>query len=155
MREILGNHLTKFFVEMTAKNEDYKKDLMRTYKGDEYEVHSISDELFEAMCDMSDEEFEQLAGEDAWWRSADGSNMDAPDTKVFINGNEMLGWAGEPWEDEEDDEEDEFEIYASSLTNYLCDVVGASQPRNVCALAVDLAKYNNMTMGELFTKYEG
>lgn len=41
-----------------------------------------------------------------------------------------------------------------SLLEYLCENIGASQPRNVCALAVDLAKYNNMTMGELFTKYE-
>lgn len=94
MREILGNHLMNFFVEMSAKNEDYKKDLMRTYKGDEYEVHSISDELFDAMCDMSDEEFEQLAGEDAWWRSADGSNMGSPDVEYVINGEKMFAWDG-------------------------------------------------------------
>ena len=49
MKEILGNHLTKFFVEMTAKNEDYKTDLMRTYKGERYEVHSVSDKLYEAI----------------------------------------------------------------------------------------------------------
>ena len=72
---------------------------------------------------------------------------------VHVNGHDMLAWADEPWEDEDEDEE--FEIYASCLTDYLCDVVGASQPKNVCAVAVDLAKYNNMTMGELFAKYEG
>lgn len=153
MKEILGNHLMNFFVEMKMQNANYNKDLMRTYKGDRYEVYSVSDELFDVMCDMTEERFEELAGEYAWWRSAEGSNLGTPDTKVYINGHELLGWAGEPWDDE--DEDDEFEIYASSLSDYLCDVIGASQPKNVCALAVDLARYNNMTMGELFTKCEG
>lgn len=145
MKEILGNHLEQFF--------NSEIDGKRTYKGNRYEVWEVSNEVFNAMCDMSEEKFVELAGEDAWWRSAERSNQGIPDTKVCINGNELLGWAGEPWEDE--DEDDEFEIYASCLTNYLCDVIGASQPRNVCALAVDLAKYNNMTMGDLFAKYEG
>lgn len=145
MKEILGNNLEQFFnAEINGK---------RTYKGNRYEVWEVSDETFVIMCDMPEEKFVELAGEDAWWRSAEGSNLGAPDIKVCINGNEMIGWAGEPWED--DGEDDEFEIYASCLTNYLGDVFGASQPRNVCALAVDLAKYNGMTMGELFTKYEG
>lgn len=145
MKEILGNNLEQFFnSEINGK---------RTYKGKRYEVWEVSDEVFDAICDMSDEKFEELAGDDAWWRSAEGSNQGIPDTKVYINGHEMLGWAGEPWDDE--DEDDEFEIHSSSLTDYMCDVIGASQPRNVCALAVDLAKYNGITMGELFTKYEG
>ena len=145
MKEILGNNLEQFFNREIDGN--------CTYKGNRYEVWEVSNEVFDAMCDMSEERFIELAGEDAWWRSAKGSNLGTPDTKVYVNGHEMLGWAGEPWDGE--DEDDEFEIYASSLTSYMCDVVGASQPRNVCALAVDLARYNCITMGELFTKYEG
>ena len=105
------------------------------------------------MCDMDEEQFVELAGEDAWWRHSDGSNLGTPDSKVYVNGCEMFGWAGEPWDDE--DEDDEFEIYASNLSNYLCDVIGASQPKNVCAVSVDLAKYNKMKLSELFWKYEG
>lgn len=41
------------------------------------------------------------------------------------------------------------------LTEYMCDEIGASMEKNVCALAVDLARINNITMGELFTKYQG
>ena len=145
MKEILGNNLKHFF------NTEINGEL--TYKGNRYEVWEVSDETFNIMCEMTEEKFVELASEDAWWRSAEGSNQGVPDTTAYINGHEMLAWAGEPWEDE--DEDDEFEIYASCLTNYLCDVMGASQPKNVCALAVDLAKYNGMTMGELFTKYEG
>lgn len=144
MKEILANNMKQFF--------DNEFDGKCTYKGDRYEIWEVSNEVFNAMCDMTEERFEELAGEDAWWRSADGSNLCIPDTKVHINGRELLGWAGEPWENE--DEDDEFEIYVKNLSDYLCDVIGASQPRNVCALAVDLAKYNNMTMGELFTKCE-
>ena len=145
MKEILGNNLEQFF--NTEINGE------RTYKGNTYEVWEVSDDVFNAMCDMSEEKFVELAGEDAWWRSAEGSNLGAPDTTVHINGHEMLAWADESWEDE--DEDDEFEICESCLTSYLGNVLGASQPRNVCALAVDLARYNNMTMGELFAKYEG
>lgn len=147
MKEILGRNLKKFFdtVDSKCKNADI------TYAGDRYEVWEVSDELFDKMCDMSEEEFVVLAGEDAWWRSAEGSNLGIPDTTVHINGHELLGWVGKPWVDGDI----EIEIYSDSLTDYLCDVVGASQPKNVCAYAVDLSKYNNMTIGELFTKYEG
>ena len=149
MKEILGGNLKRFFDTIDSKCND--ADI--TYAGDRYEVWEVSDELFEKMCDMSEEEFVKLAGSDAWWRQSDGSNLGTPDTTVYINGQEMLGWTDGLWDDE--DEEDEFEIYASCLTTYLCDVVGASQPKNVCACAMDLAKYNSMSMGELFTKYEG
>lgn len=41
------------------------------------------------------------------------------------------------------------------LLQYLCDEMGCSSPRNVCALTKDLAKYNNMKLSELFLKYQG
>lgn len=151
MKEILGNHLTKFFVEMTAKNEDYKTDLMRTYKGERYEVHSVSDKLYEAMCDMTEEQFVELAGEDAWWRGSEGSSLGAPYERNIVNGHKLISWSKGYLRCEETRRAKKYE----SLSEYLCECIGASQPRNVCALAVDLAKYNNMTMGELFTKYEG
>lgn len=149
MKEILGGNL-KLFFDLMDKNCD-SADI--TYAGNRYEVWEVSDELFTKMCDMSEEQFVELAGKDAWWRSSDGSNLGDPDTKVYINGHKMLGWSDEPWEDE--DEEDEFEIHSSNLTTYLCDVVGASQPKNVCACAMDLARFNDMTMGELFSRFEG
>lgn len=145
MKEILAGNLQSLFENTSLTG-------VCTYKGKMYEVWEVSDETFKNMCGITDEEFVDIAGEDAWWRHSLGSNLGYPDTKVHIKGKEMLGWGGEPWEDEEED--DEFEVYASSLTDYLCDVVGASLPKNVCACAMDLAKYNNMTMGELFKMYE-
>lgn len=139
-KEILGNNLEKFF-----SSTPYEA--VRTYKGNQYEVWEMSKNDFTSICNMTDEEFAELAGEEAWWRSAEGSNLGTPTIGFKINGKEMFGW--------------EYCIYGrsrkrtyESLTSYFCDRIGASQPRNVCALATDLAKYNHMSMGQLFTVYE-
>ena len=150
MKEILGNHLMNFMIRM-SDHKEYERH-QRTYKGDRYEVWEVSDDLFKDMCDMTEEMFVDLAGKDAWWRHSKGSVLGIPDTKVYIDEKEMLGWY-KPWDDCED-AKDKYEIHEESLTSYLCNYVGASQPRNVCACAMDLAKYNNISLGELFRKYE-
>ena len=38
---------------------------------------------------------------------------------------------------------------------YFCDELGASTGKNVCALATDLAKYNEMSIAKLFMIYGG
>ena len=141
MIEILGDNLKKFFDAIDSE----MKNAYITYAGERYEVWKVSDELHKKMCDMSEEEFVELAGEDAWWRSSTGSVFGVPDTEFKVNGEYLLGW--NRWEREQD-------TY-SNLSEYLCECVGASLPKNVCACVMDLAKYNNMSMGELFKKYEG
>ena len=145
-----------------------------TYSGEMYEVWEVSDKDFETMSNMSEEEFEKLCP-NGMWRSTDGSNQGYPNEKYIINGEEIIAWDGdrrcEYYNDycrgcedridemcEASDEDIETccgERKYDTLLNYFCDEIGASQPRNVCALAVDLAKRNNITMGELFSKYEG
>lgn len=141
MVEILGNNLKKFFdiVDNPPNDADI------TYAGSRYEVWEVSDELYKKMCDMSEEEFIELAGEDAWWRSSTGSVLGVPDTEFEVNGEYLFGW--NRWEREQKN--------YSDLSEYLCECVGASTGKNVCACAMDLAKYNDMTMSELFEKYEG
>lgn len=81
MKEILGYNLKRFFdaVDKNYNNADI------TYAGNRYEVLEVSDKLFDKMCYMSEGQFSELAGEDAWWRSSDGSNLISnPDTKVCI-----------------------------------------------------------------------
>ena len=51
-------------------------------------------------------------------------------------------------------EEISTDIKYSSLTEYLCEFIGASMPKNVVACAMDLAKFNHLLMGELCGKYE-
>ena len=141
MVEILGNNLKQFFDIV----DNPPNDAEITYAGEKYEVWEVSDELHKKMCDMSEEEFVEMAGEDAWWRSSEGSVLEVPDTEFEVKGEDMLGW--NRWDREQ-------KKY-SDLSEYLCECVGASTGKNVCACAMDLAKYNDMTMGELFEKYEG
>lgn len=166
MQEILAENLQALFDNSSLTGK-------RTYSGELYEVWEVSDEVYESMCNMNDDEFEKLCPE-GMWRSAIGSNMGSPDVEYKIKGNTIFAWDGNSRSDYnveckncsdresgacEGTEEDFNECFGareySGLLEYLCNEIGASQPRNVCALAVDLAKYNNMTMGELFTKYEG
>ena len=87
MKEILGNNL-KLFFDLMDKNCN-SADI--TYAGNRYEVWKVSDELHKEMCDMSEEQFVELAGEDAWWRSSDGSNLLAEDViELEVNGKEMI-----------------------------------------------------------------
>lgn len=55
-------------------------------------VWEVSDELHKKMCDMSEEEFVEIAGEDAWWRSSTGSVLGVPDTGFDVNGNVLVAW---------------------------------------------------------------
>ena len=150
MREILGNNLKQFFDIV----DNPPNDAEITYAGDRYEVWEVSDELFVKICDMSEEEFVEIAGEDAWWRQSEGSNLGYPDETAIVNGSELICWGKERVYPSFDYIPKEMKQY-ENLSDYLCNCVGASQPRNVCACAMDLAKYNDMTMGELFEKYEG
>lgn len=137
--EILGDNLKKFFDTV----DNPPNDAEITYAGNEHEVWEVSDELHKKMCDMSEEEFVELAGEDAWWRSCEGSVLGVPDTRFIVNNHYLIGW-------------DRLHCERRKYTNlieYLCDCVGASTGKNVCACAMDLAKYNDMTMAELFEKY--
>ena len=69
--------------------------------------------------------------------------LGVPDTRFIVNHHYLIGW---------DRLHCERRKY-TNLTEYLCDCVGASTGKNVCACAMDLAKYNDITMAELFEKY--
>lgn len=145
MKEILGNNLKPFFdlIDRNCNQADI------AYAGNKYEVWEVSDELFTKMCDMTEEQFVELAGEDAWWRSSDGSNLWAEDiTKFRVNNENMIGWKSPIYKYKR-------RRKYENLSEYLSDCIGISQPKNVCACAVDLARVNDMTMGELFSKYGG
>lgn len=147
MKEILGGNLKRFFD--TVDNKCANADI--TYAGNRYEVWKVSNKLFEQMCEMSEEKFVELAGEDAWWRSSTGCVLGVPYEKNIVNGHKLISWSKGYFDCEASRRSRKYQ----SLSEYLCECVGVSLPRNVVACAMDLAKYNNMTMGELFEKYEG
>ena len=152
MKEILGNNLEKFFDSIYLPDDQI---IESSYKGKDYEVWSVSDVIFEEMCNMEEEKFVSIAGEDAWWRSSEGSVLWYLQTgEVSINGRNVIAWI-ENGLRSDGSIGIHFNMKFSSLTEYLCDFIGASLPKNICACAMDLAKYNNMSMGKLFELYEG
>lgn len=120
----------------------------RVYRGEQYEVWELEDESLGKILGYQDDLWKPEWG---WYRCADGCNVAHWPTATFmVNGKYMIGFYNENddyWREKTDRAYD-------SLTDYLCEVIGASTPKNVCALAVDIARLNEMTMAELFTKYE-
>lgn len=164
--EILGgNGLNNAFKELGIK-------ATRTYRRAEkphYEVWELSKE------DLKKLEYTmEWKDEWGWWRYAKGSNMGTPFDLFQVNGKELIAWGGArredlilDWADEPAEEKAaynySFKEYEKTmcpyeyetLLTYMGEELGASVERNICALAVDLARANGMKMSELFKIYEG
>lgn len=128
-----------------------------------YQVWELSDEDFSNICSVNEEDWKKNWG---WWRHADGSNLGAVNCTYIINGEELMAWDGiqrKKWCHDCSDcagtEKDKDECFHShqypDILIYLCDEIGASTERNVCACTIDLARQNNLTLAELFKKYLG
>ena len=88
------------------------------------------------------------------------------DCAYVINGEKLMAWDGlqrKEWcrdcSDCAGTEKDKDECFHDhqypDILIYLCDEIGASTERNVCACMIDLARQNNLTLAELFKKYLG
>lgn len=170
MKEIIGENMGNIFADLGINPKE-------TFSGhigywNNFTVWEINDEDFEILCNMTDEEFKKYSQYLPWWRYAEGSNQGTPGYGFTVNGEKLIAWYNadrdedlvEDFENEDEaDKEDGLDQYIATwhttefptLTEYLCSELGASTERNVCALAVDLAKYNDITMAELFRKYGG
>ena len=151
MLEVLGKNLKKFFDNVDQNYTDAEI----VYANDRYEVWLVTDKLFDRMCNMTEKEFRELSNrDDAWMRSSDGCNLNWRKKGDFtVNNKAMTGWKNKSWQDD-DKGYNNCQTY-SDLSEYLSQHVGVTEPRHICACAVDLAKYNDMTLGELFKNYEG
>jgi hypothetical protein len=153
MREILGKDLDLAIMELGIG-------ATKTYQGEDYDVWEMSEDEFQKLTVIPEEDWKDEYG---FWRSAEGSNIGNEMSNFKINNQIILAWDGdcriEALNEVNGNEKDVDYCYRDreyrTLLEYFCDEIGASQPRNVCALAVDLAKINGITMSELFVKYEG
>lgn len=168
--EILGDKMHKVFKE---NGIHYKKTYgKRCNPKKDYDPHYEVYEISKNDMKKLDEVFELPDG--SWWRWCKGSNMGTPFDFFYLNGKELIAWDGSKreklrdlWDEASDDEKAvyhySFREYAEitmphkydTLTEYMCEELGASTEKNVCALAVDLARANGMTMAKLFETYEG
>lgn len=146
------------FLTMGNITKDFNRlgiPVRQTYNGKDYGVCEVTDEEFKIMLEEPDD----IEGtwEDCGWRHCNGSNQGNTNSTLIIKGKELKCWYT-PWADDEETEDKDNESYLpkyNNLLTYLCDEVGVSQPRNVCALAKDLSKYNDITMAQLFKTYQG
>lgn len=170
MREIIGEKMDNIFAALGINPKE-------TFKGcvgywDDFSVWEITDEDFKILDDMTDEEFEKYTENYPWWRYAEGSVLGVPDHEFTVNGEKLIAWYDadrdkdliEDFETEDEAEkEGGLEQYIATwhttefphLLEYFCTELGASTEKNVSALATDLARYNNITISELFRKYGG
>ena len=124
---------------------EFNLDAKKTFGNSRFEVWDISQESLDALNSVPDEEWKEDYG---WYRFSGGCNISHYPLKHFsVNGNSMYGFLGsyDPFHRKS---------YAR-LTEYLRSMLGVSTEKNICAVCVDLAKLNNMTMAELFEKFEG
>jgi len=144
--------------EILAQNLDgialYELDLFAkmTYKGELYQIWKLEEDEFKKLCEVPEEKWKKEYG---MWRYSEGSNVGNCISTFIINEKHITAWDGDlRVEALHEDEVFRGRKY-KTLLEYFCEELGASQPKNICALAVELAKINNITMGELFVIYQG
>ena len=163
MKEILGCGVVNALMGLGIEAEC-------TYTDNEaYEVWQLTDADYQKICNIKDEDWKENWG---WWRYAEGTNIEESPTKEFIiNGQPIVAWYNETAlndfvedclsDDEGQTKEElvkewhESHIKYDGLLEYCSRQHGASTEKNVCAITIGLAKLNNMTLGELWTKHQG
>lgn len=109
----------------------------------EFQVWAISKKSFDYICNIDDKDWKFDYG---WFRYADGANT-SPSICVKIKGIEVFGY--EDCHDSEPLHEYEFD----GLIEHISECLGAGMEKNICALSVEMAKYNKMVLSELFIKF--
>lgn len=144
MKEIYAGNLSAFF-ENTGYHaicvfRVFSKDNLYTR-----EIWEIPDDVFDCMCNMPEDVFLALAGEEGWWRYCPGSVLPPPVHRFKINGINVKAWLHGGLADTSGVQRE-----YPDLLSYLSEQLGVSTEKNVCALAADMARFNGYTMGELF-----
>lgn len=121
-----------------------------------YQVWEIEKAEFDKLGQTKEKDYQ--SGE--WWRYGEGSNMGPVFRRYKINHRYIKAWDGDSRIETEKEnlslpviDRLTFPREYAGLAEYLCDELGASQPRNVCALCVDLAKQNDISMADLFKRF--
>lgn len=112
-----------------------------------YKVYEVPDEDFKILDNEPDVTGTWI---DCGWRYSDGSNIGQPQDKLIVNNKELICW----YEKDIDEDDELYKYDYDDLLEYLYYNMGCSMFKNVCALSMDLAKYNNLKLSELFKIYQ-
>lgn len=151
-------------IRMTFEDKNPERD--REY----FNVFEISEEEFKKMCNYEDENGVHIIGEEhpiwkshwGWWRHATGCSLDSRFTPTFtgkINGNVLKLWyndnqmyhdIGKDYTEKDCNRWVLKHSEYDNLFSYCLKMWYCSTERNVTAIAVGLAKLNNMSLTDLF-----
>lgn len=116
-------------------------------------VKTYDDGIYQ-VWEMPNTEFQKLninnwKDKYGWWRFSTGSILEKPMKRFKINNHYIRAWDG--------DNRLKYESYTNrvydDLYEYLEYEMCVGSLKNITALLVDLAKYNNLTLAELLKKY--
>ena len=142
--QILGYNLQKPFDDLNIDGE-----LMYSSDAIDVEVWEISHSGYDALISADSSIWsDRYFG--SWWRYSIGCTLEGSETHTFtVNGSPMTGWVIH-------DDYREYHGYDyPSLFNYMLNEFGVSTETNISAVSSGLAKLNNMTIAELWKKYQG
>lgn len=180
-KEIYGANLGDFFINLKKEyGIVYAKCKYSKYQKHYgcVEVWEISKGTYDFINSMDEKEFKKYAKVDnSFWVYFDGSILGEPTKFYTINGVNILAWDGEHRKEfyfNNCSKECSDMINGScrgvdigtnseidgcyhqreydDLFEYFEVEIRTSDPKNICALAKDLAYYNNMSMSELFNE---
>lgn len=132
-----------------------------SYWIDEFEIWEVPESFIDESNNISEEEWCSLFP-DQWFRGSAGTVLEYYGLEIrefTINGAKLNCWVNPEklqdfiFDDLDDDLDEEREYSYSNVLQYCSEEWSVGQPRNICAICVGLAKMNNMTLGELFTRY--
>lgn len=107
-------------------------------------VYTLDEKNFEMLCEDAEiDDSDKNVWKDGAWFYAEGSNMHEPDVYVTVNSQKLLGWSLDYYDEKFD-----------SITDYLYKTFDVSTIKNICSLSVDLAKYNDLSLSDLFSKFQ-
>lgn len=160
MIEILAGDLDQAIADLKlAAKKTYQCQKQWWEYQENYQVWEISEIDFEFLCEVDKSNWKDNWG---WWRYSDGSIMGTPVWRYNINNHYLYAWDGYRRDQfgrenkglPKDDKWFQPRKYRY-LIEYLCEEHGISTEKNVCALTIDLAKYNKIKLSELWQKYQG
>lgn len=109
-------------------------------KGEMLSVYEVTEDDLRILCT---EQYTPNTWIDCKWRWCEGSVLEAPNDKLIINKATITAWRKQPRQKSYKD-----------LLKYFGEELGAVRYVDIYALAIDLARNNDMTLAQLFNKYQ-
>lgn len=156
MVEILGQDLSFPFEHFGIYADMTYKQLTPHRNEPLFEVWEMEDLEFEKICDISDEEWNNLEGNSGWWRHSVDCNLGEATHEIMINRYFINGWLlNDDFECLNEDDEEPKNTCFEYLLDYIYTELRISTEKNITAITIGLAKRNNMSLSELFHKCQG